>query len=44
MADATIEMLTAKNEGMDQLVDRTDPQPVTSDFRTWCVEVLAPAI
>lgn len=44
MAQAMVEMLTAKNEGMDQLVDRPDPNPATTDFRTWCVEVLAPAL
>ncbi|NYZ17017.1 NAD(P)H-binding protein [Azospirillum sp. RWY-5-1] len=44
MAQAMVDMLTAKNEGMDHLVDRPVPNPATTDFRAWCVDVLAPAI
>lgn len=44
MAQAMIEMLAAKNEGMDHLVERPVPNPAPTDFRTWCAQVLAPAI
>jgi uncharacterized protein YbjT (DUF2867 family) len=44
MAQAMVEMLTAKNEGMDQLVERPMPNPAPTDFETWCVDVLLPAI
>lgn len=44
MSQAMIDMLTAKNDGMDHLVDRPVPNPSMTDFRTWCVDVLAKAI
>lgn len=44
MAQAMIEMLTAKNEGLDRRVRRPEPNPAPTDFRTWCLEVLAPAV
>lgn len=41
-----IDMMTAKNEGMDNLVQRssaaTAATPTT--FRQWCQEVLKPAV
>lgn len=44
MAQAMVDMLTAKNEGMDQLVERPVPNPAPTDFETWCADVLLPAI
>ena len=46
MADAMVAMMTAKNEGIDDAVERT--AAVTADtpttFRHWCEEVLTPAV
>ncbi len=44
MAQAMVDMLTAKNEGMDQLVERPKPNPAATDFLTWCTDVLLPAV
>lgn len=44
MAQAMVDMLTAKNEGMDQLIERPVPNPAMTDFKTWCTDVLLPAV
>lgn len=44
MAQAMVDMLTAKNEGIDQLIERPVPNPAMTDFRTWCTDVLLPAV
>jgi hypothetical protein len=43
MAQAMVDMLTAKNEGMDNMVQRTALSGGTH-FRQWCEEVLKPAV
>lgn len=46
MAQAMIDMATAKNEGMDHLVERTADLSALcpTGFRQWCEEVLKPAL
>lgn len=44
MAQAMVNMLTAKNEGMDHMVARPVPPNASTGFRQWCAEVLKPAI
>lgn len=44
MAQAMVDMLTAKNDGMDRMVPRPVPANSPTGFRTWCDEVLAPAV
>ena len=44
MAQAMVDMLTAKNEGMDQMVARPVPNNAPTGFRCWCEDVLKPAV
>ncbi|QMU67361.1 NAD(P)H-binding protein [Streptacidiphilus sp. P02-A3a] len=44
MALATAEMLLAKNRGLDELVPRTAESATPTHFRSWCAEVLRPAL
>jgi uncharacterized protein YbjT (DUF2867 family) len=44
MAQAMVNMLTAKNEGMDHAVARPIPPNAPTGFRQWCAEVLKPAL
>lgn len=44
MAQAYVEMLTAKNEGMDHLVRPTSRHITPTTFRTWCEEELRPML
>ncbi len=44
MAQAYVEMLTAKNEGMDHLVTPPSRQDTPTTFRTWCETELRPLI
>jgi uncharacterized protein YbjT (DUF2867 family) len=44
MVLSMIAMLTAKNEGLDQLVDRRSLGIDETDFHSWCSRVLAPEI
>ncbi len=44
MAQAMINMLIAKNEGMDHLVARTNAFETPTSFRQWCESVLKPAL
>ncbi len=42
MAQAYVEMLTAKNEGMDHLVTPASRQATPTTFRMWCEDELLP--
>ncbi|MCA1409226.1 NAD(P)H-binding protein [Ensifer sp. IC3342] len=44
IAEAMVNMLTAKNEGMDHMVKRTSSTSSPTSFREWCERVLRPAI
>lgn len=44
MAQAMVNMLTAKLEGMDSMVKRTSPGNSPTGFRDWCEIVLKPAL
>ncbi len=44
MAQAMINMMTAKNEGSDHLVARSPTLSTPTTFRTWCETVLKPAV
>ena len=44
MAQAMVNMLTAKLEGMDNMVKRTGPGNSPTGFREWCDLVLKPAL
>jgi uncharacterized protein YbjT (DUF2867 family) len=44
MAQAMVDMLTAKNEGMDHMVARRLPSDAPTGFRQWCEAVLKPAV
>ncbi|MGW4384832.1 NAD(P)H-binding protein [Kitasatospora sp. NPDC004531] len=44
MAAATVEMLEAKNAGLDSAEPRTAASASPTAFRTWCAEVLRPAV
>jgi uncharacterized protein YbjT (DUF2867 family) len=44
MAQAMVNMLTAKNEGMDHIVARPRPSDAPTDFRQWCEAVMKPAV
>lgn len=44
MAQAYVEMLTAKNEGMDQLVTTASRHNAPTTFRMWCEDELRPLV
>ncbi|KWV33649.1 NmrA family NAD(P)-binding protein [Micromonospora rifamycinica] len=44
MARAMADMLTAKNDGLDQLVGRGPEHATPTAFRDWCRQVFAPAL
>lgn len=44
MAQSMIEMVTAKNEGIDAIVPLSPPSDTPTTFRQWCQDVLRPAI
>jgi uncharacterized protein YbjT (DUF2867 family) len=44
MAQALINMVIAKREGMDNRVTRTNASDTPTSFRQWCEQVLKPAI
>jgi uncharacterized protein YbjT (DUF2867 family) len=44
MAQAMVNMMRAKSEGMDNQVQRTSPTTAPTSFRQWCLEVLKPAL
>ena len=44
MAQGTVDMLLAKNEGLDNAEPRTPQSTTPTSFRQWCEEVLKPAV
>ena len=44
MAQATVDMMTAKNQGLDNAEPRTPESTTPTPFRQWCQEVLKPAV
>jgi uncharacterized protein YbjT (DUF2867 family) len=44
MAQGMVDMLMAKNEGLDNAVPRTPQSTTPTTFRQWCEEVLKPAV
>ena len=44
MAQAMLDMMAAKNEGLDNMEPRTPQSTTPTSFRQWCEEVLKPAI
>ncbi len=44
IAQGMVEMMTAKNEGIDNAVPRTPEATTPTSFRQWCEEVLKPAV
>jgi uncharacterized protein YbjT (DUF2867 family) len=44
MAQGMVDMMVAKNEGMDNAVPRTPQSTTPTSFRQWCEEVLKPAV
>jgi uncharacterized protein YbjT (DUF2867 family) len=44
MAQAMVNMMTAKNEGLDNMEPRTPESTTPTSFRQWCEEILKPAV
>jgi uncharacterized protein YbjT (DUF2867 family) len=44
MAQATVDMYRAKDEGLDESAVRTAETASPTSFRQWCEEVLEPAV
>jgi uncharacterized protein YbjT (DUF2867 family) len=44
MAKGMVEMMVAKNEGLDNMEQRTAESTTPTTFRQWCKEVLKPAV
>jgi uncharacterized protein YbjT (DUF2867 family) len=44
MAQATVDMMTAKDQGLDNAEPRTPESTTPTSFRRWCEEVLKPAV
>lgn len=44
MAQGMVEMLLAKNAGLDTIQSRTIEATTPTDFRAWCTEVFAPTV
>jgi hypothetical protein len=44
MAQGMVDMLRAKDQGLDGGVERTAQSATPTSFRQWCEEVLAPAV
>ena len=44
MAQGTLDMMVAKNEGLDNAEPRTPQSTTPTSFRHWCEEVLKPAV
>ena len=44
MAQATLDMMNAKNEGLDNAERRTPQSTTPTSFRQWCEDVLKPAV
>jgi uncharacterized protein YbjT (DUF2867 family) len=44
MAQATVDMMVAKDQGLDNAEPRTPQSTTPTSFRQWCLEVLKPAV
>jgi uncharacterized protein YbjT (DUF2867 family) len=44
MAQATVDMMIAKDQGLDNAEPRTPESTTPTSFRQWCEEVLKPAV
>jgi len=44
MAQGTLDMMVAKNEGLDNAEPRTPASTTPTSFRQWCEAVLKPAV
>ena len=44
MAQATVDMMTAKDQGLDNAEPRTPESTTPTTFRQWCQEILKPAV
>ena len=44
MAQATVDMIVAKDQGLDNAEPRTPESTTPTSFRQWCEEVLKPAV
>jgi uncharacterized protein YbjT (DUF2867 family) len=44
MAQGTLDMLVAKNDGLDNAEPRTPQATTPTSFRQWCEDVLEPAV
>jgi uncharacterized protein YbjT (DUF2867 family) len=44
MAQGTLDMMVAKNEGLDNALPRTPQSTTPTSFRQWCEDVLEPAV
>jgi hypothetical protein len=44
MAQGMTDMAAAKNEGLDNGVERTPENSTPTSFRQWCREVMKPAV
>jgi len=44
MAQATVDMMIAKDQGLDNAEPRTPESTTPTSFREWCEEVLKPAV
>jgi uncharacterized protein YbjT (DUF2867 family) len=44
MAQATVDMMVAKDEGLDNAEPRTPESTTPTSFRQWCEEILKPAV
>jgi hypothetical protein len=44
MAQAMLDLMVAKNEGLDNMEPRTPQSTSPTSFRQWCEEVLKPAV
>jgi uncharacterized protein YbjT (DUF2867 family) len=44
MAEGMVEMMVAKDQGLDNAEPRTPQSTTPTSFRQWCVEVLRPAV
>ena len=44
MAQGMVDMMAAKNEGLDNAEPRTAQSTTPTSFREWCDDVLKPAV
>ena len=44
MANGMVEMMVAKDDGLDNAEPRTPTSTTPTSFRQWCEEVLRPAV